>query len=195
MARELARKPDYIKVWFIHRPSDDLAAQEAIVKAAGDAAHAAGVPLAVHATELVTAKAALRAGADYLVHSVDDAPVDDEFIALAKKNHAIYCPTLFVTNGYRYALSDTWKATEAEQRLADPQILATMDDLRQDSQGQDPERVPKLMANPPKLEPVADRRSPTCARSGTQAFPSPWARTRATSARCTVRRSSARWST
>jgi hypothetical protein len=44
--RILERKPDYVKVWFIHRKGDDLAAQEAIVKAAGDAAHAAGVRLA-----------------------------------------------------------------------------------------------------------------------------------------------------
>ncbi|MSP98011.1 MAG: hypothetical protein EXR29_12475 [Betaproteobacteria bacterium] len=40
--RELARNPDYIKVWFIYQPGDDLAKNEAIVKAAGDAAHAAG---------------------------------------------------------------------------------------------------------------------------------------------------------
>src|SRR6185369_397832 len=73
VARELARKPEYIKVWFIHRAGEDLAVQEAIVKAAADAAHAARVPLAVHATQLIVAKAALRAGADYLVHSVDDA--------------------------------------------------------------------------------------------------------------------------
>jgi len=44
--RELERKPDFIKVWFIHQKGDDLAAQEAIVKAAGDAAHARGVRLA-----------------------------------------------------------------------------------------------------------------------------------------------------
>src|ERR1700722_6167516 len=50
--RELERKPDFIKVWFIHRPGDDMVAQEAIVKATGDAAHAAHVRLAVHATEL-----------------------------------------------------------------------------------------------------------------------------------------------
>jgi hypothetical protein len=62
--RELAFKPDFIKVWFIHQPGDDLAAQEAIVKATAEAAHAAGVRLAVHATELDVAKAALRAGAD-----------------------------------------------------------------------------------------------------------------------------------
>src|SRR5881392_1948659 len=91
VARELEHKPDYVKVWFIHRAGDDLAAQEAIVRAAGDEAHRAGVPLAVHATELNVAKAALRAGADYLVHSVMDVAVDDEFIALAKRNHVLYC--------------------------------------------------------------------------------------------------------
>jgi imidazolonepropionase-like amidohydrolase len=127
VARELKRDPDFIKVWFIHRPDDDLAAQEAIVKAAGDAAHAAGKRLAVHATELVPAKAALRAGADLLVHSVFDAPVDDEFIALMKKNRALYCPTLFVMGGYALALSGQWKATPEEARGADPEILAAMD--------------------------------------------------------------------
>lgn len=153
VARELTRKPDYIKVWFIHRLGDDLAAQEAIVKAAGDAAHAAGVPLAVHATELVTAKAAMRAGADYLVHSVEDAPVDDEFIELAKRNHILYCPTLVVSNGYRYALSGTWKATEEEKRLADPQILATMGDLQKIPKEMIPARVAGLMAKPPQIGP------------------------------------------
>ena len=107
--RELTRKPDYIKVWFIHRLDDDLAAQEAIVKAAADAAHRARVPLAVHATQLVVAKAALRAGADYLVHSVDTEPVDAEFLALATQNRVLYCPTLYVVSGYIEALSATWR--------------------------------------------------------------------------------------
>jgi imidazolonepropionase-like amidohydrolase len=153
--RELARKPDYIKVWFIHRPGDDLAAQEAIVRATAEAAHGAGVRLAVHATELVTAKAALRAGADFLVHSVDDAPVDDEFLALARRNHALYCPTLFVIMGYRYALSNTWRATDDERRLADPQIIEAMDDLDRIPKAMIPERVAKLMAHPPKVAPSA----------------------------------------
>jgi hypothetical protein len=61
--RELPYKPDFIKAWFIHQPGDDLAVQEAIVKATADAAHGAGVRLAVHATELNVAKASLRAGA------------------------------------------------------------------------------------------------------------------------------------
>src|SRR5258708_1661676 len=157
VAKELARKPDFIKVWFIHQPGDDLAAQEAIVKAAGDAAHAAGARLAVHATELLVAKASLRAGADLLVHSVEDAPVDDEFLALAKKNRALYCPTLFVIQGYRYALSNTWQPTEAERRLADPQILAAMNDLQKIPKEKLPERVAKAMSQPvpPKPSPIA----------------------------------------
>ncbi len=146
VARQLPLEPDWIKVWFIHRPGDDLAAQEAIVKAAGDAAHAAGLRLAVHATELVVAKAALRAGADMLVHSVFDAPVDEEFLALAKSRDVLYCPTLFVTQGYPLALSGLWRPTPIEARRADPEVLAAMDDLDGIPPEQRPERVAKLVA-------------------------------------------------
>jgi imidazolonepropionase-like amidohydrolase len=142
VARELPRKPDYIKVWYIHRAGDDLAAQEAIVRATGDAAHAAGLRLAVHATELVVAKSALRAGADYLVHSVEDEPVDEEFIALARAHHILYCPTLFVKLGYAYALSGLWQPTAAEQRLADPDVLARL----HLPEGTAIERLPERMA-------------------------------------------------
>ena len=151
VARQLDREPDYIKVWFIHQEGDDLAAQEAIVKAAGDAAHAAGKRLAVHATELVVAKAALRAGADYLVHGVYDVPVDDEFLRLARKNNALLCPTLFVMDGYALALGNTWKATEAEAARADPQILAAMDDLNEIPKEKLPPQVANLMAKPRAL--------------------------------------------
>jgi imidazolonepropionase-like amidohydrolase len=152
VARELPHKPDYIKVWFIHEPGDDLAAQEAIVRATADAAHAAGLRLAVHATELLVAKAALRAGADFLVHSVRDEPVDDEFISLARARHILYCPTLFVMMGYRYALSGTWQPTEAEERLADPQVLAGLR-LQQVPRDQLPERVTKLLSEQPAVNP------------------------------------------
>jgi len=153
VARELERKPDFIKMWFIYRPGDDVAAGEAIAKAAADAAHAAGVRFAVHATELVAAKAALRAGADYLVHSVTDQPVDDEFIALARRNRALYCPTLFVFESYALAFSNTWQPTEAEKRLADPQILATMHDLDKIPKESIPPRVAARMANPGEIQP------------------------------------------
>ena len=156
VAREVARNTDYIKVWFVHQSGDDLAAQEAIVKAAGDAAHAAGKRFAIHATELPVAKAALRAGADLLVHSVFDQPVDDEFIALLKQRSALYCPTLFVVQGYPLALSNQWRATPEEVKRADPEILAAMDDLNEMPADKRPERVSKLMADakppdPPRI--------------------------------------------
>lgn len=155
--RELERKPDFIKFWFIYDKNDDLVDREAIVKAAADAAHAAGVRFAVHATELVAAKAALRAGADYLVHSVDDVPIDAEFIALATSRHALYCPTLFVGMGYGYVLSGNWEATEAEQRLADPEVLAAMHDLEHIPKELIPERSAKRMTErkPPALPSIA----------------------------------------
>jgi imidazolonepropionase-like amidohydrolase len=155
--RVLERNPDYIKVWFIHRERDSLTAQEAIVKAAGDAAHAAGKKFAVHATELVVAKAALRAGADFLPHSVFDQPVDDEFIALAKARNVVYCPTLFVTMGYPLALSNLWRPTPEELTRADPEILAAMDDLNEIPQEKLPERFVALLkdAKPPAPPTIA----------------------------------------
>ena len=166
--RELLRKPDYIKVWFIHRADQDLAAEEAIVRAAGDEAHRAGIGLAVHATALTVAKAALRAGADYLVHSVQDVDVDDEFIALAKRNHALYCPTLFVLPGYQYALSNTWRPTAAESRLADPQIVAAMGDLARIPADAIPASVARRIAEPGSIaaSDVMLRNLSTVARAG-----------------------------
>lgn len=82
-----------IKVWY-------LDANVAGITAAGEAAGAAKLPLIVHATELDGAKAAVRAGAKLLVHSVWDLPVDDELIALAKERGTIVTPTLTVMDGY-----------------------------------------------------------------------------------------------
>jgi imidazolonepropionase-like amidohydrolase len=100
-ARYLAsQRADAIKVWFIgggERPFEEMAAA---VRAAGEEATSAQMRLIVHATELRLAKEALRAGAKLLVHSVWDEAIDDEFVSLARKNEAIYCPTLTVTAGY-----------------------------------------------------------------------------------------------
>src|SRR2546427_10547146 len=55
-----------------------------LMRVTGDEARKVGLPLIVHATGLWEAKDALRAGARVLVHSVWSAPVDDEFLALAR---------------------------------------------------------------------------------------------------------------
>lgn len=129
-ARELVRrqvdnKPDFIKIWFIHRPGENLEEQTQIVKAAADEARMRGLRVAVHATELMTAKAALEAGADILVHSVSDRLVDNEFINLVKKRDVLYMTTLVVEEGYREVLNQQVSLSEIEQRLGDPKVIET----------------------------------------------------------------------
>jgi len=92
---------DAVKIWFIpvaERNFDEMAKE---VLAAGEEARTRKIPLIVHATGLKEAMAALRAGANLLVHSVGDLPLDEEFLRLARENKTIYCPTLTVLDGYR----------------------------------------------------------------------------------------------
>jgi imidazolonepropionase-like amidohydrolase len=96
-----AHGTDAVKVWFIPVTERKFEEMESLVLAAGEEARRLKVPLIMHATGLREAKAALRAGASLLVHGVDDAPVDDEFLRLAREGHAVYCPTLTVMDGYR----------------------------------------------------------------------------------------------
>jgi imidazolonepropionase-like amidohydrolase len=88
-----------IKVWFINR-RDVFEENAALVRIAGDEAQKQGLPLIVHATELATAQVAVEAGAQLLVHSVEDRPVSKKFLAAAKAAGTFYCPTVTVRRGY-----------------------------------------------------------------------------------------------
>jgi len=57
-------------------------------------AHKNGYRTAAHVVYLDDAKGVLKAGVDYIAHSVRDRDVDDEFIALMKKRNVAYSPTL-----------------------------------------------------------------------------------------------------
>ncbi len=152
--KELLHSPDCVKMWFIATPDRTLEEGEAIARAIAETAHARHVPFCVHATELATAKAALRAGADILVHSVIDAPIDDEFVALARKNHAVYIPTLYVLVASRTLFLGDWTPNEVERRLADPKILAMMEDAKHLSRDEVPPRLQQLKDGPhPPAEP------------------------------------------
>jgi imidazolonepropionase-like amidohydrolase len=92
---------DAIKLWYIMPPEPpDTARMQGLVRAAGDEARKQGLPLIVHATGLWEAKDAIRAGARVLVHSVSDAPVDEEFVSLAREQRVIYITTITVMEGY-----------------------------------------------------------------------------------------------
>jgi imidazolonepropionase-like amidohydrolase len=85
-----------VKVWYLAPQPARRAELDARMMEVGAAAKAAGLDLIVHSTGLREAKVALRAGAVLLVHSVEDQPVDQEFLDLLKRNDATYAPTLVV---------------------------------------------------------------------------------------------------
>jgi len=71
-----------------------------LMQAIIDEAHKQNLKAYVHALGLQHAKDVLRAGADGLVHAVVSEPVDDEFIALMKKNRAVYITTHALYNAF-----------------------------------------------------------------------------------------------
>lgn len=157
-ARELVRKqiehkPDIIKLWWIRTPGDNLQQQIQIMSAAIDESKSRGIRVAVHATELETAKAALRAGADILVHSVSDEKVDTQFINLVKSRDIIYMTTLWVEEGYRMVLNQQVSLNDFEKKVGDPEVIATWSDLAKIPPNQIPGGIPDIP--PPPKRPVA----------------------------------------
>lgn len=128
--RQIPRRPDFIKIWYIvrqgERPDDNLA----IVRATIEESHAAGLRVAVHATQLETARAAVLAGADILVHSVEDKEVDDAFVRMLVERKVIYIPTLMVGERYRRVLGQQVSLTRPEWEIANPWVAGTWFDLR-----------------------------------------------------------------
>lgn len=91
---------DAVKLWFIVTGERDFDEIRTLAEAAGKRADELGLPFIVHATGLREARAAVAAGADMLVHSVDDSPVDEAFIESVVGKDVIYVPTLTVMEGY-----------------------------------------------------------------------------------------------
>lgn len=114
-----------IKLWGV--PDGD--AGPALLAALQDAKRS-GLQLLVHATTLNAAKKAMKFGANVLVHSVEDAPVDDEFIELARRNHILYIPTLTVYRAIenaKGALLGTPLPVDDPRHLLDPRTRAVLD--------------------------------------------------------------------
>jgi imidazolonepropionase-like amidohydrolase len=128
--RLAARRPDMVKIWFVSRRGDDLEKQAALVRAAIDAIHARKLRAAVHATSLDTARIAVKAGADILVHSVGDREVDDEFVAEVVKRQVIYVPTIIVSRSYREVRTRSVAIEPFERDCAPAGTIESFDALR-----------------------------------------------------------------
>jgi imidazolonepropionase-like amidohydrolase len=134
-ARELVRKqlpykPDFIKIWYIVLPGQSAKSNLPIVKATIEESHANGLKVAVHATEYETAKLAVNAGADILVHSVDDRELDQEMLQLLKTKQTVYIPTLIVAQNYNRTFTQNFNFNAHDFRVADPFMLGTLMDLQ-----------------------------------------------------------------
>jgi len=127
---ELIRnKPDIIKL----RVDDFLGARPKmspeVYQAVIDEAHKNGFRTAVHVVLLDDAKGVLRAGVDYIAHSVRDREVDEEFIGLMKKRHVFYCPTLTREVAvFTYAETPSFFSDPFFLKEADPAEIAKMND-------------------------------------------------------------------
>ena len=154
LVRRLAeRKPDLVKIWYVVTAQETVEKNRPMVRATIEEAHGLGFRVAVHATELTAAKAALAEGADILVHSVTDAPVDEEFLALARKRAAIYVPTLIVGENYGRVASQQHAFLPEELALANPQVTGTLFDLRHFSDDEISPRMKQRQAAGPPAPP------------------------------------------
>ena len=131
-AREFVRKlaqqkPDLVKIWYIVDKDHPVESFRPIVRATIEESHAHKIRVAVHATELETARAAVEEGADVLVHSVIDKPIDDAFVKLLKDHHTILCPTLVVFERYGRTFSHQLNLTPEEQKWGNPEVIASLD--------------------------------------------------------------------
>ena len=133
-ARELVRKqlpykPDFIKIWYIVLPNQPASATLPIVQATIDESHKNGLKVAVHATEYETAKLAVTAGADILVHSVDDKVLDKEMLQLLASKKVAYIPTMIVAQNYARTFTQQFNFTAHDYKYADPFMLGTLQDI------------------------------------------------------------------
>ncbi len=151
-AREFVRKlaeqkPDLVKIWYIVDKDHPVDSFRPIVRATIEESHAHKIRVAVHATELETARAAVEEGADVLVHSVTDKPVDDMFVKLLRDRHVILCPTLVVFERYGRTFSHQLNLTTEEQKWGNPEVMASLD-VTKIPQDKLPDRVKTALADP-----------------------------------------------
>jgi imidazolonepropionase-like amidohydrolase len=128
---QVALKADFIKIWYIVLDNDvEKGARKnlPLVQAAIEEAHKNNLRVAVHATERITAQLAVEAGADFLVHSVDNEIIPDAFVKLLQEKKTVLCPTLVVAANYDKVLGDYYHFTTDELNMANPELVGTIID-------------------------------------------------------------------
>jgi imidazolonepropionase-like amidohydrolase len=153
MVQKLEReKPDYIKIWYIVNAENPVDKFRPTVHAVIAEAHRLKLRVAVHATELEAARASVEEGADLLVHSVNDKPVDEAFVKLLKEKGTILTPTLVVFERYGRTFANRLELTPEEKAWGNPEAIASLD-VTKIPEDKRPGRLKKAMENP---QPILD---------------------------------------
>jgi len=140
VAKVAATKPDIIKI----RVDDNLGTtakmSPEVYRAVIDEAHRLGLRVAAHIFYLEDAKGVLRAGADFIAHSVRDKEIDDEFISLMKNRAVPYCPTLTrELSTFVYESTPAFFADPFFLREADREVVAQLQEpARQEAMRKSP---------------------------------------------------------
>ncbi len=150
--KQLKYDPDFIKIWYI--VGRGVTAEEYLptAKTIVEESHKAGKPVYVHATELETAKKAIEAGCDVLVHMVRDQDVDEEFLRMAKENEVVIMPTLWVFHSYTSVYSKKLALSKKEHLLGNPYVIGTFFDMYELSEDELGERQKRLLAKKGPVE-------------------------------------------
>jgi imidazolonepropionase-like amidohydrolase len=144
--RELAKRTDYVKFWWIVAPEHPASAFQPVARAAIEYAHSKDTRVVIHATELETARLAVESGTDILAHSVFDTDVDDEFVEMLKTRNVIYCPTLIVVGNYGYTFAGKPNLTAVDLRIANPDAVGTLFNMKDVEAALPPERLARIRA-------------------------------------------------
>ncbi len=110
---------DLIKIWIDSNHGKLPEMSDAVVRAVIAEAHARGLRVAAHIYTLEDARRVVKEGVDILAHSVRDAPVDPDFIALLKAKGTWYIPTLTVDESF-FIFADQ------PELLSDPLLKAAL---------------------------------------------------------------------
>lgn len=153
--KQLPYRPDFIKVWYV--VTRDLPAEKSypLVAYLGELCRENNLKLAVHAMQLETAQLAVKAGANILVHSVDDALIPKAFIKELKQKEVTYIPTLIVGSGYFKTFTGQLDHHPQDLKWANPVAYNSLLDLNKLDKETLPETLKRLYGmsiRPPSLD-------------------------------------------
>lgn len=143
----LPYKPDFIKIWYISNSEYPAEKSFPLVERVGKLASENDLQLAVHSTQLQTARLAVKAGASILVHSVDDEVIPDDFVKTLKKRNVTYIPTLIVSRNYYKAFAGNPGDHPQDMKWANPHAYGSLKDLEAVEQEKWPTVVKWLREN------------------------------------------------